>query len=141
MRKNHEPSLKVQLINDLPSKTKQSFKDQLDINKIVAKSRKNGVLPEMIKANPRYGDFSNVPDYLAAQIVVQHANEQFDALSAQTRERFRNDPALFLEFVGDPQNLDEMIKLGLAKRRPLDTSTSADAPPSTPSTLKPDPKA
>lgn len=98
-------------------RTHQSFKQECDINNIMKKYMKNGVLPELIKRDPRYGDFSNVPDYQTSLETVQMAHDQFNALSAKVRERFNNDPANFLAFVHDDKNIDEMIKLGLASRR------------------------
>lgn len=101
-----------------PSLTKQSFKDDTDINNITAKYERTGALPDMIKENPRYGDFSEAPDYQAALDTVMHAQAQFDALDARIRARFGNDPAQFLEFATNRENIDEMVKLGLAVRLP-----------------------
>lgn len=64
-----------------------------------------------------YGDFTEVPDYMAAQNVVAKANEQFAALPSQVREKFGNDPSRMLEFVNDPDNEPLLVKYGLAKKR------------------------
>jgi len=93
---------------------KQSFKEECDINNILKKYEKTGVLPDMIRNNPQYGDFSNVGTYQDAFMVVQKAHEQFNALDARVRDRFQNDPAQFLEFTSDARNLPEMEKLGMA---------------------------
>lgn len=95
--------------------TKQSHKDECDINKITRAYEKTGILPELIRENPRYGDFSEVPDYQDALNVVLHAEAQFGALDAHIRARFANDPAQFLEFATNPDNLEELTRLGLAK--------------------------
>ena len=60
-------------------------------------------------------------DYQKSLNLVLHAQSQFDALPAHTRARFANDPKMFLEFTSNPENIEEMIKLGLAKERPLDS--------------------
>lgn len=104
------------------SRTKQSFKDDADINNIMDKFTKTGILPSMIDKNPKYGDFSDVPDYLESINTVLLAEEQFAALSSKVRKKFDNDPAKFLEFVHNPDNLDEMIKMGLAEPRPAPTT-------------------
>jgi len=96
------------------SKTKQSFKDETNINKIVAKYNKTGQLPSLIKQNPKYGDFTNPLDYQESLNTVLFANEQFNALSAKVRSKFNNDPTKLLEFVSDAKNLEEMYELGLA---------------------------
>jgi len=74
----------------------------------------------MIKTNPQYGEFADLPDYQSALELVRHANEQFNALTSRQRERFGNDPERFLAFTGDPANAEEMAKLGLMKPEALE---------------------
>lgn len=97
-----------------PGETKQSAKDECDINKITARYERTGALPDLIRQDARYGDFSNVPDYMTALNVVNLANEQFGALDAHVRARFDNDPSKFLAFATDKRNIGDMVKLGLA---------------------------
>lgn len=97
------------------SHVQQHLKDQCDINTIMAKYRRTGTLPNLIKQNPVYGDFSNVPDYQEALHIVHKAEEQFAGLPAHLRERFGNNPSAFLAFTGDPANREEMATLGLLK--------------------------
>lgn len=103
-----------------PSKTIQSAKDECDINVILKKYAKTGVLPDMIKSNPQYGNFAELIDYQNSMEIVLKAQQQFQALSAQIRQRFNNDPATFLEFATNPSNATEMIKLGLATNHELE---------------------
>ena len=98
-------------------RTKQSMKDECDINLIMKKFEKTGILPEMIKENPQYGDFSEPIEYRDALEIVRFAKEQFDSLSAKVRVRFDNDPEKFLEFATNPANAKEMVDLGLATER------------------------
>ena len=42
--------------SDMPSMTKQSFKDECDINKIMAKFQKTGAIEHYAKHAPSYGD-------------------------------------------------------------------------------------
>jgi len=95
--------------------TKQSDLKDADINSLFARFEKTGQLPTMIKTNGHYGDFSAVPDYENAVQIVKHAEEQFAALDVTVRNRFENDPAKFLGFVTDHNNLDEIEKMGLLK--------------------------
>lgn len=99
-----------------PSLTKQAMKDECDINKIVARFTKSGVLPDL-KDNPMYGDFSDSVSYFDALQLVITAQDQFNGLSADVRARFGNDPAQFLAFAEDPSNQEEMVRLGLATVR------------------------
>ena len=98
-----------------PGRTKQSAKDECDINVITRKYEKTGALPDLIRLEPRYGDFSNVPDFQAALDIVNLAEAQFSALDAHVRLRFGNDPAQFLAFASDKANMGELVKMGLAE--------------------------
>lgn len=98
------------------SLTKQAFKDECDINRIMKRFEKTGLLP-MPSAPPQYGDYSELPDYQEALNLVIYAQSQFQGLDSRVRERFANDPEQFLKWVNDPNNLDEAIKLGLAPER------------------------
>lgn len=50
--------------------------------------------------------------------LIKQAEMAFMALPAKVRERFHNEPAEFLAFMGDEKNGDEMIKLGLRQPAP-----------------------
>lgn len=109
--------------------TEQAHKESCDINEITRKYERTGELPDMIDRDPeQWGDFSSGETYHEAMNIVTHANQQFDALPAQVRKRFDNDPQKFLQFFEDPANLDEMAKLGLAKRvqKASEASTGGD---------------
>lgn len=98
-----------------PSKTKQSFVEESDINTLMKRYETTGVLPDAIKAEPRYGDFSSPVDYRDSLDIVRFAQEQFAGLPAAVRARFGNDPEAFLEFTSRVENTEEMAKLGLLK--------------------------
>lgn len=112
-RKNGRLRMKFFTVGE--SMTKQSFKDQCDINKILHSYRKYGKLPDMIKQNMHFGDFSEVPDYKESLDIVIRAQTQFNSLDSALRKRFHNDPVEFLEFVHDSNNKDELIKMGVIK--------------------------
>lgn len=95
------------------SLTKQSFKEECDINVILRRFEQTGQAPEL-RQQGHYGDFSDVPTYQESLNIVIQAHEMFDAQPSKIRDRFANDPIKFLEFVNDPQNKDEMYTLGLA---------------------------
>jgi len=115
-------------------KTHQSFKDECNINNVMAKYAQTGQLPELIKKQPQYGDFSQAPDYQEAQNIVIRANAQFNSLDARVRERFANEPLKFLEFANNPANADEMAKLGLIKKEAVERVANAKKAASTPKT-------
>lgn len=102
------------------SKVKQEFGEKVDINNIMRKYNRTGVLPDMIKLNPRYGDFSSAQDYHRAMNIIVHSREQFEGLPADVRKRFNNDPEAFLAFAENPENIDQLVDMGLAHKKTPD---------------------
>lgn len=98
--------------NPEPSLTVQDQLEECDINLIVKKHEATGILPVM-NLPPVFGDFSDVKSYQDALQIVIEADKTFSALPADVRKRFGNDPAQFLDFVDDPKNADELVKMGL----------------------------
>lgn len=122
-------SLEAQLDGFDESRTNQSSKDEADINVIVRRFGITGAMPQNVRL-PMYGDFTDVVDFQTAQNAVIAARESFMQIPADVRARFNNDPQEFLEFVNDPNNLEEMYKLGLAKKpeAPVDPAPPVDPP-------------
>ncbi|WNK13994.1 MAG: internal scaffolding protein [Microvirus sp.] len=92
--------------------TQQHFKDECDVNQIVERFMKTGELPENQRI-PQFGDFSDVKSYDTALQLVRDAQEEFENLPALIRKRFNNNPEELLEFIDDPSNQEEGIRLGL----------------------------
>lgn len=80
-------------------RTKQSFKDSTDINKLIYRHAKAGTLSHLEKFGGQYGDFSDF-DFFTAQTTIARAKSVFEALPAEIRKEFSNDPSQFFEFVG-----------------------------------------
>lgn len=97
------------------SRTKQSDKDDADVNKIMEKALRLGHLPPAEK-QALYLDLSSGQDFRESMAIVLNAEKQFQALPSKIRSEFHNDPALFLEFASDPANSDRMIELGLKEK-------------------------
>lgn len=111
------------------SLTKQSSKDDCDINNILAKYQRTGLLEFVNERQPQYADFSGF-DFHGSMQVVAKANEMFSDLPATVRKRFNNEPSEFLAFVDDPNNFDEAVKLGLAYPRSEGGAAASAAPAS-----------
>lgn len=94
------------------SRAVQSQKEESDINTIVKRFGLTGELPKNVRI-PQYGDFTEINDFHSAMNLVIMANDAFMSMPAEVRERFKNDPELFLEFFQDPKNREEGVKLGL----------------------------
>lgn len=97
------------------SKTKQSEMQGCDIHYIIDR----GLVPPAPPA--MYGDFSSPLEFREAMELVNNAQLQFSTLPAKLRDRFGNSPEAFLAFAGDPANMQEMVKLGLAVAKKPDT--------------------
>lgn len=97
------------------SLTQQHMAEECDINYIVERFGVTGQLPEGPVYTPTYGDFTGIGDYRQALDAVSQANDAFMSLPANIRERFDNDPALFVDFCSstDPGDRSEAIELGL----------------------------
>lgn len=114
----------VQLEFNFPSLTEQHHKDDCDINVVLRRYMKTGVLPEAARGGV-YGDFTaSASDFREAMNVITEARERFEALPSEVRERFSNSPEKLLAFLDDPENRTEAIKLGLVKA----TYSEDDAP-------------
>lgn len=122
------PRVQIEFLQ--PSQTQQHFKDETDINVIM---KKNPDITQCQYVNhigqATYGDFSDVDEYRDAFDRVLEAQEQFLELPSEVRNRFMNDPAQFLEFVLNPKNGDELVKMGLAQSRPVESAQNEPTSP------------
>lgn len=100
------------------SRVQQQFAQESDVNAIMRKYEKTGILTHVSRYAGEYGDFSGVPDYKAGLERVMAADEMFMSLPARIRDRFNNDPAKFIEFATNAENIDELRALGLAPELP-----------------------
>lgn len=108
------------------SRAQQHFRDECDINTIVRRFGLSGELPTNVRM-PQYGDFTGITDFHSAMNAVAMANESFDAMPAEVRARFQNDPGKFVEFCMDPGNLEEAKKLGLVEATKAAAALAAGA--------------
>lgn len=99
-----------------PSMTKQSFKAQCDVNNILKKYQKTGLIEHVNQYQGDYHDLYDVVDYQTALNIVIEANDAFNSLPSSIRKKFNNSPQEFLAFVSDENNIDEMYELGIADR-------------------------
>lgn len=119
-----------------PTKTKQEFLEESDVNNILDQYETSGVIPETRPGEPAYADFTDpvFSDFQRAQNIVIDANYSFQALPARVRERFNNDPAALIAFVQDDSNRKEAEELGLIREdrmAPPAAPPAPDVPPVT----------
>lgn len=101
---------------DCPTLTQQHFLEDCNINKIMEKYRRTGILP-VNQTRAIFGDFSEGFDFMDAQRQIAAAKEAFAQLPAKLRKRFENDPAQLLAFLEDPENRAEAEALGLVEKK------------------------
>lgn len=86
-------------------RTKQAFRDECDINKILKKAQRTGSIAHLQKyPEAIYGEFDGEFDLLTAQNKLIKANQIFDELPSEVRREFGNDALAFVKFAGDPKN-------------------------------------
>lgn len=115
------------------SLVKQSFKKECDINHILSKYQKTGLVDHVSKYQGNYDDLSEPVDYQTALNIVINAQHSFESLPSSIRKKFNNSPQEFLEFVDNPDNLPEMEKLGMIPPQAVlpdsPATPDAEAPP------------
>lgn len=111
---------RVAFVPTQPTKTRLEFQEEADINNILKTFAKTGVLGDPARqAAAKFGDWTQFPtDYQAALNATQEAADLFFQLPAKIREQHNNDPNEFISYATNPANLEEMVKLGLATKRP-----------------------
>lgn len=100
------------------TRTQQHMRDETDMNHIMAKYKKTGVLTHVSAKAMQYGDFSEVPDYQSGLEAIRASQMLFMELPAGLRAEFGNDPGKFVEFATNPENLETMREYGLAPKLP-----------------------
>lgn len=90
-------------------RTKQSFKNQTDINKILQKAQKAGTISHLQKHGAFYGDFANF-DFQEAAFALTRARSIFEELPSEIRKEFNQSPSEFFEYVNDPANADKLAE-------------------------------
>jgi phage internal scaffolding protein len=121
-----EASLATGLTCPEPSRAKQEFRDECDINRIMMQYGKTGELPQVSGAV--YGDFSSTMSYHDMQNTLKEAETAFKTLPATVRAEFNNDPAQVIDFLNDPANRDKAIEIGLIDGQITATTVETPTP-------------
>ncbi len=88
-------------------RTKQCFKDECDINAIMARAAQGGTISHLEKNKGTYADFSDY-DFFEATQMLTRGREIFDDLPAEVRREFGQSPQRFFDYVNDPANKDKL---------------------------------
>lgn len=116
--KRADGSKRVTTVNNLPTRTQQQYKDQVNVNNIISKFKKTGSITHVRNAQEGvYMDLTELPSLQEAHEVVIAASKAFEAVPSKIRQRFGHDPQQMLDFLKDKNNDEEAIKLGLKVRQ------------------------
>lgn len=115
--------------SDLPSLTRQEFADECDINNLMEKYEKTGIISHINPRTPQYLNLDGFPDLQTAHQIIQDATREFMALPASTRASFNNDPMAFVKFAENPENIAKMREWGLAPPAKSSEASTSDAAP------------
>lgn len=116
---NYQPTARVQIdFSQEPILVKQAMRDECDVNGIMKKFIKTGLIEHVNNHHGDYGNFIGFEDYHSSMNRIRAAEHAFMSIPAGIRAKFDNDPSKFLLFAQDDGNEDEMIAMGLASARP-----------------------
>jgi len=110
-----------------PVRAKQEPAADADVNNMVQRFFKTGYLPTTGK-QPRFGDFTG-PGFQEMHNMLALAKAQFMGLDPKLRRRFGNSVGTLVEWVNNPENETEAIKLGLLPEKPPEAPTAVKADP------------
>lgn len=117
------------------SKTLQSYKDEADINMLVARYNKTGSFynpltprdPLKTPSVPQFLDVSDLEGVENAFDVAKSVKTMFEQLPAAVREQLGGTPISFVEFAQNPANFEKCVELGIfEKPQPVGTDTILD---------------
>lgn len=91
------------------SLTKQSFVESCNINTILAKYQKSGVIEHYSNYKAEYGVHTG-QTFTEAQQIIAQATNMFMDLPSKARKYFNNSPQEFLDFTEDLDNDEKRAK-------------------------------
>lgn len=92
--------------------TDQSYREECDINTIMAKYQSTGELPQLNGTQGQWLDVTGA-DFQEHMNFIIEAQQLFNDLPSDVRDRFGNDPSAFLDYTSNPDNTVEIAKMGL----------------------------
>lgn len=107
------PRLRDVVVECGPGRARQSMKDECDINNIVARYARTGMVSHMARGAPVYVDVSELGDYREVVDRIARAERVFAALPAKVRAAFDNSAPAFMDACLDPSQADRLVELGV----------------------------
>ncbi len=91
-------------------KTKQSQKEECDINRLLERSARSGAASHLQTYEHQYGNFADY-DFESNAEIIANGQTIFERLPAEIKREFHQSPQEFFEFVTDEQNKDRLPEL------------------------------
>lgn len=134
----HLRRVRVQAPVGETTRTQQHMGPACNINNIMKKYLKTGVIEHWNQRKPEFGDFSQAVDLQAAIQLVDSAQEEFLKLSSEVRNVAKNDPVLLLQLLATEQGTEALKAAGMefqeeSKGAPAPALPSEGAPAPSPS--------
>lgn len=95
--------------------TEQNHKERVQIQNILHRFTKTGMLTHVNSLQGTYEDFPTALDFQTMQNIIANAKSMFESIPAQIRAKFKNDPAVFLEAVHDPSMRENLLEMGFSE--------------------------
>ena len=114
-----------------PSATKQSFKDEVNINNILKRYTQTGEIDLKPQALP-FTDCTQAKSFSDMCSQISEAENYFMSLPAEVREEFDNDVIEFVDFMSDDNNLEEAYEMGILSKPeelPVESDVTLPATP------------
>lgn len=121
-----------------PARTKQAFAEECDVNSIMQKYQKEGVITHVTKHQANYG-FASSNDFRESVELMGKANDMFAELPSSTRKKFDGSVENFLDWVQDPENASQLDEMGALTETPAEPSPAVQPPSEPPASVPPTP--
>lgn len=111
------------------SKTEQSHRDSCDINRLVDRYKKTGIISDpSVFREQFYGDFHDVPDMVELSTARARLAQYFEGLPSATRAAFENSPDKLIAAFDDPSKKDLLLQHGFLKKAPAPSVGTPERP-------------
>ena len=112
--------------------TEQAHAKEVNINNIV---KRHGIdliqkTSKLMSPEFQFDDISG-NDFTEAMLKITKAQQTFDQLPSELRKQFNNAPGEFMDFVQNPDNMEQMVEMGLAQRPTIDPPIQVEVTNST----------
>lgn len=111
--RHHYERVRLPTHNGSETRTKQSFKDDCDINLIVKRHASTGLWSHLANRTPLYGDFTQATELQDAIEKVNAAEDEFFVLPAAVRAACNNNPVQFYNMMGAEEAVRLLADAGL----------------------------